>query len=153
MDIRYIKSKKSRNTQSLWEKNGVLKMDTDKNKEKYQDNLLKYLELRMLWTNKAAKLEGVLRAQKRISEKLLSKRKLLDEDAKSLLIAVADGYDVSIDLLEYVTSTLMEMLKDFDYFFDGAKMRNIIEMQSEMIQGYMDENDKKIVEYLKRKKE
>jgi hypothetical protein len=128
-------------------------MDRDKEQEKYKDKRLKYVELRMLWTNKAAKLESVVSAQKRISERMLFKRKLLDEDTKSLLIAVADGYDVTIDLLEYVTATLKEMLEDFEHFVDGAKMRDIIEMQSEIIEEYMDKKNELIMEILKTKKD
>lgn len=96
----------------------------------------KYVRLNIDFPNKAGKLRQVIETQKRLVNKL-SKLKQTD-DIKALLLAVSEGYDVSIDLLEYMKLVLHGVANDAEILADGGKSRNIIKMQSEEIQALWD---------------
>ena len=108
-----------------------------------KDHLLKYLDLNKQFPDKAGKLLQVITTQKRLLKKIAGKRGL-DDDIKNLLISVAEGYDVSEDILEWTKTTLQEIATDIDFVIDGARKRNIIEMQSAVIKEYMNQNEKTI---------
>lgn len=101
------------------------------------DNLEKYIRLNMDFPNKAGKLDSVLSAQKRLLTQL-ARTHGLTKEMKELLILVAEGYEVSNDLLAYIKNTLQEVANDAGTLIEGARMRNIIQEQSEFIGHVMD---------------
>jgi len=104
-----------------------------------RDHLEKYLEMAELFPNKAGKLRSVLEVQRRLTQELANKAQ--DDNIKRLLIANAEGYDVAIDLLEWFKTQLTEVMKDVSIVKDGAKTRNALETQSELISFYMDNDE------------
>ena len=100
-----------------------------------RDVLEKYLLINRQFPNKAGKLAQLLEAQKRIILKL--SRQKHDDDVKSLLALVAESYDVSTDLLQWNKEVLQGVLNDAEHLAEGARMRNTIKMQSDIITEYM----------------
>lgn len=100
------------------------------------DNLEKYLQIQAQFPNKAGKLMQILQTQKRLTEELA--RKPQDDNTKRLLIANAEGYDVAVELIEWFKTQLNEIMQDIHTIKEGAKMRNIIQEQSDLISFYMD---------------
>jgi hypothetical protein len=104
-----------------------------------RDHIEKYLEIQMLFPNKAGKLAQVLTVQKRLAEQLAKRPQ--DDDTKRLLIAVAEGHDVAFDLLEWFKTQLQEVCNDARTLSEGAKMRNIMDDQGELLRFYMDNDE------------
>lgn len=102
-----------------------------------KDKRLTYLEIPIVFPDKAGKLMQVLTTQRRLLLKITTKRDLSD-DMKALLISVAEGYDVAVELLDWMKATLQEVANDSKTLAEGAKMRDIIEEQGRLISQYMD---------------
>jgi len=100
-----------------------------------RDYLEKYLIIHREFPNKAGKLASLLAAQKRIITKLARTAK--DPDTIALISLIAESYDVSVDLLDWNKSVLQGVLNDAEHLADGARMRNTIKMQSDIISEYM----------------
>jgi len=100
-----------------------------------RDYLEKYLLIQRQFPNKAGKLAQLLEAQKRLILKL--SRQNQSEDVKSLLALVAESYDVSNDLLTWNKDILQGVLNDAEHLAEGARYRNTIKMQSDIILEYM----------------
>jgi hypothetical protein len=100
-----------------------------------RDFLEKYLLIQNQFPNKAGKLAQLLEAQKRLILKL--SRQNHSEDVRSLLALVAESYDVSTDLLSWNKEVLQGVLNDAEHLADGARYRNTIKMQSDIITEYM----------------
>jgi hypothetical protein len=96
----------------------------------------KYYELNRAFPNKAGKLLQVITTQKRLVEKLAKTKQ--SEDVKTLLISVAEGYDVSIDLLDYFKNVLQGVANDAEALMDGSKVRNSLNDQNELITRILD---------------
>jgi len=101
-----------------------------------RDHLEKYLEIQKAFPNKAGKLAQILQTQKRLAEQLAKRPQ--DDNTARLLIAVAEGYDVSVDLVEWFKTQLQEVLNDAENLAEGAKVRNIIDEQSELVSFFLD---------------
>ncbi len=99
------------------------------------DHLEKYIRINMDFPNKAGKLDSVLSAQKRIIQKLMKSKQ--SPEVQELLVSVAESIDVSYDLLAYTKTTLQEIATDSKAVLDGARLRNTIEFQSEVLSEYM----------------
>lgn len=99
----------------------------------------KYLELNRSFPNKAGKLLQVITTQKRLVEKLAKTKQ--SDDVKALLISVAEGYDVSIDLLEYMKNVLQGVANDAEALLEGSKVRNIVRDQNELIGHFLAKED------------
>lgn len=102
-----------------------------------KDKRLTYLELPVVFPDKAGKLFQVLTTQRRLLLKVTARRQL-DDDTKALLISVAEGYDVAVDLLSWMKATLQEVASDAKTLIEGAKMRDVLEEQARLISAYMD---------------
>lgn len=102
-----------------------------------KDKRLTYLELPVVFPDKAGKLFQVLTTQRRLLLKVTARRQL-DDDTKALLISVAEGYDVAVDLLSWMKATLQEVASDAKTLIEGAKMRDVMEEQARLISAYMD---------------
>ena len=102
-----------------------------------KDKRWTYLEIPQVWPDKAGKLFQVITTQKRLINKMAAKRGL-DDDTKALLISVAEGYDVTVDLMAWMKQTLQEVAADANALYDGARMRQTIAEQSELITAYFD---------------
>lgn len=102
-----------------------------------KDKQLKYLELPVVFPDKAGKLFQVLTTQRRLLLKVTAKRNL-DDDTKALLVSVAEGYDVAVDLLAWMKVTIQEVANDASVLAQGAKMRDVMEEQARLISQYMD---------------
>lgn len=102
-----------------------------------KDKRWTYLEIPQVWPDKAGKLFQVITTQKRLINKMAAKRGL-DDDTKALLISVAEGYDVAVDLMAWMKQTLKEVAADASALYDGARMRQTIAEQSELITAYFD---------------
>lgn len=111
------------------------------------DKRLTYLQLPVVFPDKAGKLMQVLTTQRRLLLRITQRRDLSD-DMKALLISVAEGYDVAVDLMDWMKATLQEVANDAKVLTDGAKMRDIIEEQARLISAYMDFE----IEQLKKKR-
>lgn len=105
-----------------------------------RDYLEKYLIIQQSFPNKAGKIAQLLEAQKRLITKL-AKQKQTDE-VKSLLAVMAENYDVTSEFLQWNKEVLQGVLNDAEHLAEGAKCRNIIQEQSELLAFYMD-NDLK----------
>lgn len=99
------------------------------------DHLEKYIRLNIDFPNKAGKLDSVLSAQKRILHKLMRSKQ--SPEVQELLVSVAEGIDVSNDLLAYIKTTLQEIATDSNAVIEGARLRNTIEFQSDVLSEYM----------------
>jgi hypothetical protein len=102
----------------------------------------KYYELNKSFPNKAGKLLQVITTQKRLIE-TLSKRKQ-EPEVKQLLISVAEGYDVSIDLLEYMKQVIQGVANDSESILEGAAIRNSVRDQSELISHFLAVHDNEV---------
>lgn len=102
----------------------------------------KYYELNKAFPNKAGKLMQVITTQKRLIEGLASSKQT--DDVKALLISVAEGYDVTVDLLEYMKNVLQGVANDAEALMEGSKVRNIVKDQSELIQHFLAKEDQMI---------
>lgn len=100
----------------------------------------KYILISRDFPDKAGKLRQVLETQKRLITAL--SRSKQPENVKELLVSVAEGYDISLDLLEWMKLVLRGVANDADTLVDGAKMRNILKMQSTEIGMLWDEVEK-----------
>jgi flagellar biosynthesis/type III secretory pathway chaperone len=89
----------------------------------------KYIRLNKDFPNKAGKLKSLLEAQRRLLE-TLSKSKQSDK-VKELMIASAEAYDVSDDLLTYTHNVLQGVAKDCEVLIDGANLRNKLRLVQE----------------------
>jgi hypothetical protein len=102
----------------------------------------KYYELNKAFPNKAGKLMQVITTQKRLIEGLASSKQT--DDVKALLISVAEGYDVTVDLLDYMKNVLQGVANDAEALMEGSKLRNIVKDQSELIQHFLAKEDQMI---------
>ena len=93
------------------------------------DVVTKYIELNKSFPNKAGKLKSLLEVQKRLLE-TLSKSKQSDK-VKELMIASAEAYDVSDDLLTYTHNVLQGVANDAEVLMDGARLRNKLRLVQE----------------------
>lgn len=100
------------------------------------DHMEKYLNIQMEFPNRAGKLAQVMATQKRLAEELAKRPQ--DDNTKRLLIATAEGYDVGMELLDWFKTQLQEVCNDVHILKDGAKMRNIIQEQSELVSFFLD---------------
>lgn len=91
----------------------------------------KYYELNKAFPNKAGKLMQVITTQKRLIEGLASSKQT--DDIKALLLSVAEGYDVSVDLLDYMKNVLQGVANDAEALMEGSKLRNTVNDQNEFI--------------------
>lgn len=91
----------------------------------------KYIRLNKDFPNKAGKLRSLLEVQKRLLQ-TLSKSKQSD-NVQQLMLATAEAYDVSIDLLDYTHKVLQGVANDAEVLMEGARIRNSHKMQSEEI--------------------
>ena len=101
-----------------------------------RDHTEKYLNIQMEFPNRAGKLAQVMATQKRLAEELAKRPQ--DDNTKRFLIATAEGYDLGMELLEWFKTQLQEVCNDVHTLKDGAKMRNIMQEQSDLISFYMD---------------
>jgi hypothetical protein len=102
----------------------------------------KYYELNKAFPNKAGKLMQVITTQKRLIEGLASSKQT--DEVKALLISVAEGYDVTVDILDYMKNVLQGVANDVEALMDGSKVRNIVKDQSELIQHFLAKEDQMI---------
>ena len=90
----------------------------------------KYLALNLSFPNRAGKLLQVVTTQKRVIEKLLRKPGLCD-DTKQLIQLAAEGYIVTIDLLNYMKETLQDVANDSEVLREGSNIREIMKVQAQ----------------------
>lgn len=100
-----------------------------------RDYLEKYLIIQKDFPNKAGKLASLLAVQKRIITKLATTAK--DPEIIALISLIAESYDLTVDLLDWNKSVLQGVLNDAESLAEGAKIRNTIKMQSEIISEYL----------------
>ena len=112
------------------------------NSQTMRDINEKYYELNKAFPNKAGKLMQVITTQKRLIEGLASSKQT--DDVKALLISVAEGYDVTVDLLDYMKNVLQGVANDAEALMEGSKVRNICKDQSELIQHFLAKEDQMI---------
>lgn len=99
----------------------------------------KYISMTVLFPEKAGKLKSLMEAQKRLVKRLASRK--LDDDAKALLVSVAESYEVADDLLTYTHNLLKEVSANAKALANGAQMQNVINWQSDEIQMYWNYRD------------
>lgn len=91
----------------------------------------KYYELNRSFPNKAGKLMEVITTQKRLIEGLASQKN--SKDVEALILKVAEGYDVTVDILEYMKNVLQGVANDAEALQVGSRLRNTINDQNEFI--------------------
>ena len=104
-----------------------------------RNHIEKYVRLNIDFPNKAGKLNQVVVTQKRLVEKLMKSKQ--SPEVQELLISVAEGYDVTLDLLDYMKTTIQEVANDSQAIIEGSKLRNVIDSQSELISELMQSRD------------
>ena len=102
------------------------------------DKLEKYLLIPSLFPNKAGKLKSLLEVQKRLVLEL-SKTKHSD-GVNKLLLSVAESYDVADDFINWNYKIIKGLESDAQMLKDGARMRNVIQDQSDFIVSLMDQD-------------
>lgn len=108
------------------------------------DKLEKYIQIPMLWPNKARKLRQLMETQKRLILELARIKQ--PDNVATLMLSVSESYDVVVDLLDWTHKILKGLEADAEQLKEGAKMRNVIHEQSEMIKEYMAKDDRAIQE-------
>lgn len=91
----------------------------------------KYIRLNKDFPNKAGKLRQVIETQRRLTLALMKTKQ--PDKVKELLVSVAEGYDVALDLMEYMKLVLQGVADDSETLMEGSKIRNSHKMQSEEI--------------------
>jgi len=91
----------------------------------------KYYELNKAFPNKAGKLMQVITTQKRLVEAMANPR--LPDDVKALLLSVSEGYEVTVDILDYMKNVLQGVANDAEALMEGSKLRNTVNDQNEFI--------------------
>src|SRR5690606_30223841 len=114
--------------------------------DQWKDKAWTYFEMARAFPNRAGKLRQVLETQKRLALKLSSKRNLSD-DAKALLISVAEGYDVGVELLEWVHQRFQQVVSDSKVLIESARAIQVLQEQGELISKLWDEEMKRLKEY------
>lgn len=107
----------------------------------------KYIAIQDDFPNRAGKLRQVLETQKRLMEKVI--RNKPGEDTKALLLAVAEGYEVGIELLDYTHKLIQGVANDASALREGSEIRNVNKMQGldiQMLWQQQAKDDKYIVE-------
>lgn len=119
---------------------------TANSEDECKDKAWTYFEMAREFPDRAGKLRQVLETQKRLALKLSSKRNLSD-DAKALLISVAEGYDVGVELLEWVHQRFQQVVSDSKVLIESARARQVLQEQGELISKLWDEEMKRLKEY------
>lgn len=112
------------------------------NSQKMRDLYEKYLKLNKAFPNKAGKLLQVITTQKRLIENLSHRKQ--ETEVKELLLSVAEGYDVAIDLLEYMKQVIQGVANDAESLLPGATIRNTVRDQSELISYFLQAQEKEV---------
>lgn len=99
-------------------------------------NLEKYIRIRREFPNKAIQLKKLIEVQKRQVEKLMGSKQ--SDDVQKLILASAESYDVTRDLLNWTYQMFNEVSLDAEALIDGAKMRDQIKLQSDLIKEFYD---------------
>ena len=102
----------------------------------------RYARLSIDFTGKAAELCRILAAQSRMV-KALSRSKQTPE-VKALLVSVAEGYDVSNDLLTWTRDVLQEVAKDQQALAEGSLVREQLKWAQEFNAQLLDREDKEL---------
>ena len=104
------------------------------------DNLNKYISLSDEFSNKAGWLMQVYEQQIRICEQI--SRSKMDDDQKKLILSCIETQKTAADLCEFTIGFLREVMKDAQVI-EGAKTRNIIDDQSELLKYFLDDTTRK----------
>lgn len=99
----------------------------------------RYARLSIDFTGKAAELCRILAAQSRMV-KALSRAKQTPE-VKALIVSVAEGYDVSNDLLTWTRDVLQEVAKDEQALTEGSQVRERLKWAQEFNAQLLDRED------------
>lgn len=100
----------------------------------------KYLLIKEQFPNKAGELRRILEAQKR----LIKRMGLQKGNTGDLMILCAEGYDVSVDLLEWFKNVLNGICEDSEALREGSRVRNSLAWQNSIVEAYLDRYDKDI---------
>jgi hypothetical protein len=99
----------------------------------------KYYELNRSFPNKAGKLMEIITTQKRLIEGLARQKQ--SDEVKALLLKVGEGYDVTVDILEYMKKVLQGVANDAEALQIGSRLRNTVNDQNEFIGLLMQHNE------------
>lgn len=99
-----------------------------------KDQLEKYWSMNLYFVPKAARLDIICKAQRRLLLKIKSK----DPDVKLLALQSAEMIEACEDFLKFAKETLNDILKDYQAAYEGAELRNILNSQSELISEFLD---------------
>lgn len=116
-----------------------------------RDKLEKYLLIPRDFPNKAGKLRQLAETQKRLVLELAKSKQT--DTVNKLLIAVSESYDVTVDFIDWNYKILKGLEADAEFLKDGAKMRNIIQDQSDYIKATMESESDILKEMRDRLKE
>lgn len=108
----------------------------------------KYIELNRSFPNKAGKLLQIITTQKRLVEKLVKTKQTPESEA--LLISVAEGYDVTLDLLNYMKNVLQGVANDAEALLEGSAIRNTVRLQNELISNFIAKQEEEVEAIRKR---
>lgn len=100
-----------------------------------RDYLEKYLLITRQFPNMAGNLLRIVTAQKRAIQKL-SKQKQ-SEDVTELLLTTAEGYDATIELLDWMKQILQGVCDDAEVLKEGSKVRNALKFQSSIVEEWL----------------
>jgi hypothetical protein len=93
------------------------------------DQIEKYIDIPRTFPNKAGNLYRILTAQKRLLQQLGHQK----GEVQALMLLVAEGYDATIEMLDWSKEKFNEVMLDHKNFREGAKIRDVIRDQSELI--------------------
>lgn len=102
-----------------------------------KDHLEKYLAVSKDFANKAGWLMQNYEQQIRLCDKL--SRQKMSEDGKKLILSCIESQKTASDLCNFVKGFLQKIMSDSEHLIEGAKMKNIIEEQSEIINFFLND--------------
>lgn len=91
----------------------------------------KYIAIQTEFPNKAGELRRILEVQKRYMERVM--RQQTTDETKGLLVTVAEGYEVGVELLDYMHKLCQGVANDAVALSEGSEVRNINKMQGQEI--------------------
>ena len=113
------------------------------------NHLEKYIRLNIEFPTKAGSLSKILAIQKRLLEKLVRTKQ--SDEQKEFITAVAEGYDLTLELVKYFKEVIQDVANDAYVLSDIAEFREKFAFQSEVLSEYI-QRDLKDLEALKAKR-
>lgn len=106
----------------------------------------KYYRINQDFPEMAGKIASIIAVQKRLVHKMAKSKS--DDSTKALLLSVAQGIEVTEELLEWMRLMLKEVAKDAAALVEGGKARTTAKWAAQLNAELMDVKDSTVGEWL-----